>query len=716
MPVVPQLDAPSVPEEGLPGRPFPRVSDETTPEAFGAGIASGLQALSAEQTQEAAQHKVQNDQLRVIDANTQREAWMTSALYGNIDPQTGQRQGGAFSIHGMDAINMPAKFLPEYDKAVEQISSTLTPDQQRLFARSAAAGKNELGLQLNRYEYEESNRLANETFLNAGKQAVQSAVLGYQDPVVVGKARADIKSLVDLQGDREGWSAAQRDEQKLTLLQGMHAQVIDRMLTDKNPAMAQAYLSQHMTELTGTEAFTLSKTIEAQQKAQQEDVRLDIAGRYSDSLEAAERGLTSPITVKRSEMDVLYPHDAQRRWDELQIMARAGAQGKAYDHMTPEQIADDLRASAPQEGGPEALYQIKAHEILERAAQQSLQKRSDGAQFAQDRGNWNPIDWSKPQDALDEIRQRALTQEEVSNQIGVPVSVLSRREAKQLSTVIDNAKPSDAVAMLTQLRSSIPSDNAYASALSQISNHSPLLSVVGTALQTPQPGRTPVWYQGRFAADPNVAEGIIDGQRILSGKGDEKVSGGFQIPRDDDTSSKTGLLSYFQKAAGGAGGSGGIFQRRPETAEVYYDAFRAYYAHLAADKGVMSGVVDPGIAKQAATAVLGNQTRFNNSTIIVPRGMDPTRFESIASSAIEAAARDAGYEDTMAKALSRSAGLVEDTRATGTGRYVVVDGNGRAVTAVKGGGPAMRIDLASQISPRVGLIQRTVPSNQAEAQ
>lgn len=709
MPTVPNLEAPQVQEEPLPGRAYPRVQDSASPAAFGAPVAEGLEAVGAAGSQEMARQKAQHDQLRVIDANTQLEAARDAILYGKINAETGQREGGAFSFHGMDAINLPAKILPEYQKLSNQISSTLTPDQQRIFQGHIAAGQNELDLQLNRYEYEEGNRLAKETYTNALAQAVNSGSLGYRDPQQIGKSRADIKALVQMQGNREGWDQDQRDHMTRTALEQMHTNVIDRMLADENPQQAMKYLKDVEGELDGTQAFRLERTIQGQLKEAQNEQKQDIADRYQDSLRAAEAGLTSPITVKRSEMDILYPKDSQRRWDELQIMSRAGAQAKAFDSMTPQEIEDALKSSRPQEGGAEALYHLEAQQIMQRAAVQSISKRnSDPAQFAIDRSSWNPLNWANGNEALQELEARSRTQEELSSQIGMPVPLLSKPEAKQLAARMNAAKPSDTVAMLAQLRNTLLNDDtAYESVLSQVSNHSPTLAVVGASLEQPPKNNAPFWYSGKFGFDPQVAEGIVDGQRILSGKGDEKAKGGFQIPPDEDTGSKAGLLTVFRNATGGQHGT--LFARRPDSAEVYFDSFKAYYAHLAAEKGVMSGAVNTTLAAQAARAVVGNQTRFNHTDVAIPRGMDPTQFEDLAIRAIQESAQAAGVEPAIAKALSEKAGLIEDGRTLGTGRYLVVDGNGRAIQSTKNG-PALRIDL-SQLRPQVKKPEFEIRSN-----
>lgn len=243
MPTVPYVDAPNVQEEGLPGRANPRVDTDVSPASFGAEIAQGGEAVGAAGAQVGADLKRQNDHARVVDANTQLEAAKAAMLYGQEQPD-GTRTGGAFSLRGLDAINMPAKVGPQFDQVAQQITGTLTADQQRQFQDAVAKNRDDLNLQLNRHEYDESNRLAATVYSNATTQAATSAALGWRDTQAVGKARLDIKGLVTLQADREGWTPEIQAQVLSGQLANLHQSVVSQMLVDGSPADAQAYLAQ----------------------------------------------------------------------------------------------------------------------------------------------------------------------------------------------------------------------------------------------------------------------------------------------------------------------------------------------------------------------------------------------------------------------------------------------------------------------------------------
>jgi hypothetical protein len=240
MPTVPSLDAANVQAEPLPGRPYPHIDTEVSPQDFGAGLASGIEAVGTAGADQQAKIKEQNDHLRVIDANTQLEAAKTQMLYG----QDGQ--GGAFSLHGMQAMGLPDRVMPQYDQVASQISQALTPDQQRMFQAHISLGKNELNTQLNRYEYEEGNRLADQVFSNGIKQTIQNASVGWRDPDNLMKSRLDVRALTDLQGDREGWSTEQRQQTYLGTMSELHQGVVESMSAQGNISGARSYLFQAM--------------------------------------------------------------------------------------------------------------------------------------------------------------------------------------------------------------------------------------------------------------------------------------------------------------------------------------------------------------------------------------------------------------------------------------------------------------------------------------
>lgn len=660
--------------EGLPGRAIPRLPEEVPQAAFGGEIGRSLENVGSVVQEHVDAVMRQAQQTQLTDAHNQLQAVSLDLTH---NPQS-----GAFTKQGKDAFNLGQQYLPQFDQASQKIIDGVPDPKARQAATLAAAQvRDHLGEQLDTHELEQHRQFGISTAKASIALAQQTGAANYNHPDILATNKDHIDASLESLGQQQGWSDDQLSDAKQESHSAFHTDVVERMLGDDKTQMADVYLKANKNELDARTYESLASHIAAKQKEQQNEQKQDIADRFNDSMEAAQAGLTNPVTVSRKEMDVLYPKDAQRRWDGLQSMAQAGAQSKEYDQMTPEEIQADLDARRPTQGGPEAAFQLRSYGILSRAAEQSLKSRtSDPAQFAIDSGaGWQPLNLQNPQNALAQLRSRANTQQDVTEQVGVPVPLLSKPEAKQFTQALATAKPSDAAAMLAQLRQTLPDERSYGSVLDQIAPHSPVLAVAGSLTNAPPKASAPSWYDARFAADPQAAAGIIDGQQILSGKGEEKAKGGFVLPPDEDSGSKSGLATTFRNEAGGD--SNNLFQGRPQTAELYYDAFKAYYAHLAAEKGITNGQVDPDLAHEAAHAVLGDTVRFNHTDISVPHGMDPTRFRTLARTGIADAAQRAGVDPALVKAGQDSWGLAEIDGSLGSGRYAVVDGNGRYVAA-----------------------------------
>ena len=506
------------------------------------------------------------------------------------------------------------------------------------------------------------------------RQDPRGVIEGLNDPT---KAHPAIAGLTD----------SQREQLRLKANDNLGKPVYDS-LTNNDTQSAQGALDGVKDIIDPRSAFTLQRTIDAAVKEKQNDQKQDIADRLQDSMTGAEYGLQNPVTVTRAELGVLYPKDAQRHWDALQGVVAAGAKAKEYDQMTPDEITADVNSSQPTHGGPEAALNIKAYEIRANAADRSLKARSqDPAQFAIDSGSgWKPMDLSKPDDAIANLRSRANTQEQVSMQTGVNTPLLSKQETKQFTGWLAAQPPADRLQTLTTLRASMPSDQSYAALLKQIAPDSPLTAIAGTTLDRPATGNAPNWYNPTYATSPIVGQRILEGEQILRGKDEKGIASKFPMPPDKD------LQTAFQAAIGGSNSD--LFRGRSDTLESYYAAYKAYYVAEANAQGVGNGVINSSIAQRAAQSVIGNQTTYGHTNLVVPAGLDPTKFEGTVDAASTSALKASGYSDSDVQALN-GYGLRELGDTLGTGRYVIINGNGDPLKS-KDGKKAVIIDLNQQ--------------------
>lgn len=698
---------PSVAPEPLPGRPNPRFPDEVSPASTGFAIGKGIEDVGSVASQVFEKTQQQARQTQVTDANNQLQALSIGLMH---DPKT-----GALTKQGKSAFNLGQQYLPQYDQASQQIVDSVADPRARQAAQEMASQhRNQFAEQLDTHELDQHQKFAVQTSQASIKVAQQAMAFNYNHPDILRDNRDTIQVSMENLAKQQGWSDDELKEHLQDVYSGAHTDVIDRMLADDKAPMAKAYLNQFKGEMNANAAWSADRTIDAHLKEKQNEQKQDIADRYQDSREAAERGLANPITVSRKEMDILYPKDAQRHWDELQIYQRAGAQAKQYDQMPADAIAADVKASDPKEGGPEALYQVKAQEIKARAAERSISARaSDPAQFVQNKGAWNRLDPRDPQGMMSELQTRARTQAEVSQQIGMPVPLLSKAEAHGLGQVMSDGSSREQLSLLSALRTNLPSDQAYQGVVNQLAPSSPVTAVVGDMVGRPISRDSPTWYNPAYAPDPMVGERILRGERLLSGKGEAKAGtesdntgtskSGFALPKDDV------LQPAFNKALGE---SKNVFQGRAQTAEVYYKAYKDYYAAAAENAGNTTGTFDKRIAQEAAQAVLGHTTEYGTSSLIVPRGMAPDQFEGHMDKAVDQALTAAGYGDREKEAV-KGYGVRELGGTVGTGRYAMVNAEGLPLKTPDGTEPVI-IDLHKQFPRAAGIIQR--PGVVAEAQ
>jgi hypothetical protein len=482
-----------------------------------------------------------------------------------------------------------------------------------------------------------------------------------------------------------GLSDQQLEQLRLKANDNLGKPVYDA-LTDGNTSVAQQQLDSVRDIIDPKNAYVLQNQIDARVKEKQNDQKQDIADRLQDSKTGAEYGLQNPVTVTRAELEVLYPKDAQRHWDSLQGLVAAGAKAKEYDQMTPEQVNADVNSSQPTQGGPEVADQVKAFEIRANAADRSLKARQqDPAQFAIDSGaGWKPLDFANSDNLMASLRSRANTQAAVSTQTGVNTPLLSKQEQKQFVAGLASQNPKDLVQTLTTLRATMPTDQSYTALLKQVAPDSPLTAAAGAMLDRPAQGAVPNWYNPSFATNPVVPQRILEGKDILESKDEKGIASKFPMPKDSD------LMPQFMEAIGGSNSD--LFRGRDKTLETAYASFKAYYAAEASHRGVTNGIISTDIARTAAEGVTnGGATQYGRSELVVPAGMDPTKFEGNMDRAKTSALKAGGYTDSDIAALHVD-GVRELGDTLGTGRYLIINGNGDALKSKDGKKP-VTIDL-----------------------
>ena len=700
MAVVPNDEVGTVQQEPLPGRAIPRFSDEANPSEFGAGLGQGLEAAANDvnivNRQQAAQQKQLQDK-----ANADADRVQLAGAITNLSKARDQIQFGkddndpnaAFRQTGQALATLPERYGSQFDEAAAQISSTLTPHQQAMFAERVAGEKDSLDLQMRRYQFEQSNREAIETFSNAKSQVVQSASNNYRDPAATVQAREDLFNAgmaLAARGGKDSITAYKASGYAHDLDQ-LHEGVIGAYLADNKVQGAQRYLNQWASDLSSvTVKDTLENRIRAagdRLDALQKDTSRD---RIMDQQKAAAAGLPGwEKLAAPSDYQIVHKNDAQRQQDFTQKLALAGTAEKRFDTMSIPAIDAYVQSTKPTEAKPGVAKDLQVQKFIEQAAKNSKDRRAaDPANFAVTSGAWHPLDFSDPKAASAELSTRSNTAPQLSQQLGVRMPLLSKPEARQLSSSLDNLSANQKIQALTALHQSLPNERAYFSVLQQVMPHSPVTSIVGQKIDAPNEWDAPSWY------DPTHGPKQADGEKILAGEmllnppkkeGDEKhgFKGGFPMPADTNGG---GLRSYF------ANNTRDIFNSRPQLADAHYAAFRDAYASLSAEEGDYSGEYKGTRAEKALSMAVGTPVRFNDGHVVPPNGMDPNKFEGVVRQIVAAQAKAAGAPADFEKRIDGY--QLREVGAVGSGRYELVNGNVPLIRPDKKG--PFVIDLQAQ--------------------
>jgi hypothetical protein len=216
----------------------------------------------------------------------------------------------------------------------------------------------------------------------------------------------------------------------------------------------------------------------------------------------------------------------------------------------------------------------------------------------------------------------------------------------------------DRVALLKTLRGAVADDRAYATLLNQLRPDSPVTVLAGNIAAV---GGTARIGNENISTD-KIASRLARGEDLLNPRGADKKSdgtkSGFPMPKETDMRSK------WAETVGKA------YAGYPDAESHAYQAYRAYYAARASEKGLSDGEADDDIQLEAIDAATGgiasmDPNGLNNSyKLIMPYGMPQDVFANKAAVLWKQSGPANGYTKTS----------IDDLRLIPTGengRYVV---------------------------------------------
>lgn len=280
---------------------------------------------------------------------------------------------------------------------------------------------------------------------------------------------------------------------------------------------------------------------------------------------------------------------------------------------------------------------------------------------------------ASPADAWEvgaQLQSRAATIDGMRKRYGtqVQMAVLLPQEVQALGEQLKQGTSRQQAEMLSQLRTATMDDKVFNAAMKQLAPEQPVVAYAGM-LATRE--RAQVTLQKHmFRADEaangrDVAATMLEGNRLLQGKGDSK----FPLPPEKE------FRDQFTRD------TGALFAGRPGAADVAMQAVRAFYTGQSAADGDHSAEVNSDRMKKAITAALGEVVDVNGrGEVLAPWGMGSDTFEDQAEQAFTESARAAGLPETVVGSFSKY-GLRQQSERT----YYVT--RGREFLTTKDGKP-----------------------------
>lgn len=692
---VPDDQIASVQQEPLAGRGIPHFDDAASPADFGAGLGQGLEQAGAQlqdvAVREAQQQKIAQDKanadadrVRLAGGITQLSQGRDSLLYGKNDKDT----NAAYRQSGAGLADMQERYGQQFDQLANSINQTLTPHQQAMFAERVASEKDSFNLQLSRYQFEQGNREAVETFSNAAGVAIQSASNNYRDPAATPQARNDILNAGMALASRGGKDAVKAYQQSgyARDLDHLHDGVIGSYLADGNPGGAQTYLNQWGTDLSsGTVRDALQNKINAERDRLENKMKDTAHDHYNDALKCSLAGLDGCSgLVSDTELQAIKKNEWPRMREFLTKASVAGKAEKRFDTMNPADIKTEVEAGTPTAAAPGVGDDIELHGMVQRAADSSIARRNaDPREFVTTTQKKPTFDVSQPIDQqLATLNSRFNTIPTNSAQIGQAVPPLSKRESAQFAQTLDAQDATTKLGILDQYRNGL-GDRNFKSLMLQVRPDSPVTTKA--ALLLPRtPGNAPAWYEAQFDTNVDTAKWIAQGQDIINpghvlakqeGRGGFK--GGMELPDDAKFRDAWNNADPVRK---------GVYNGRVQEADTSFEATKAYYAGRMASQPP-SKEINPTIWKEAVKNVAGRLTDWNGSTVPVPRGMNPQVFPHLVNYQLRALEQHYGLRSGTLDGYG-----LQEVGEYGSGMYGVMH-DGQKITDPKNPSDWLAFDL-----------------------
>lgn len=228
---------PTVEPEALPGRPYPRLPDDANPQAYGSGLARGV-----DQAADVLQNV--HDKVQAQARETQSKMFNT-AVQGITNDLTTNPQNGAFAKRGINAFGLDQQYLPQFDQRVQPLIDAIPDPQVKAWAtNTAAVHRQQFQDQIDTHELTQHQDASLQASQASIEMAAQTAANNHNHPEIVDQNKDTVRFNIDSIANQQGWTDDQKAFHLNKALTEFHSTVIDSMIGQGQLSQARTYLYQ----------------------------------------------------------------------------------------------------------------------------------------------------------------------------------------------------------------------------------------------------------------------------------------------------------------------------------------------------------------------------------------------------------------------------------------------------------------------------------------
>lgn len=639
----------------------PRVAQASTDAS---GLARGLSSLAGDLA-DVHQREVQEaEQTFAID--TDSKATQQANVF-TFDPET-----GVMAQKGANALGITQNRLKDWDAYAQGIlENASTPKQRQIAGRILANQRSQLESRWSSHEFEQQQVYKNGVDAGAIATAQNDAALKFNDPAAIDQARMKIDGILELQGQRNGWSPELLAANRQKATSSMYSDILKRQAA-QDPYKAQSALKQYQQYLTADDLTQVGSSIDGkverlQQKAEMAQLRAEArADRTLGKINAQiASGIPATDQMWANWANQVKGTPAAAEFNELRKQEVATQQVLRQPIDQQAAYFNKMQAELQNNGG--TLAQANNLNRLGRAIDANAKMMAEAPlDYYQQRlgADIAPLDLNA-ENLPEVLADRVSAIQGMRKQFGPTVALkpLLPQEAKTISAQLEQMSPDQQSKLFGTLHAAMGDDKAYAGAMQQIAPDSPVRALAGMLAGKQRSLTTGThWFRpDDVVSSGDVAKTMALGESILNkSKAQKGQDGGgkFPIPKQADFDLQLGKQL------------GTVFAGQPQSYSLAAQAVKSYYTGAAAEAGDVSGEVNNQLMKKAIKATVGDVVDFNGSSTLAPWGMPGDTFEQVAKKRLVETMKAQGMSD---QDLATASALT--LRQARDGEYYVMQGN-----------------------------------------